>query len=452
MNKYKAILLALFSLGWSASALAQDAAPAAAPTIDSGDTAWVMISTALVLLMTPGLAFFYGGMARTKNVVSTLFQNFAALGVVGILWAICGYTFAFGNTANGFLGSMDFLFLNNVGATPNTDYAGTIPHSVFMLFQCMFAVITPILITGAIAERVKFKGLLFFVALWSLAVYFPVAHWVWGVGGFIRGFGALDFAGGLVVHMTAGFSALVACYLLKKRNDHGKVEHKPYDTGMVFLGTALLWFGWFGFNAGSAVAANGLAGQAFGTTFFASATAFLTWMFVDWFRKGKPSAVGACVGAVAGLVTVTPAAGFVSFGSAILIGLMAGVICNYAVTFVKDVLKLDDTLDVFACHGVGGFLGVISTALFAQKAINPAGADGVFFGSMDLLKPHLMGAFAVIAWSMVCTFVVYKIVDVTVGMRVNADEENVGLDHSQHGEEINSNFAPHVADRKQRVG
>lgn len=423
----------------AAAAPVADAAAAAAPAIDTGDTSWVLVSAALVMVMTPGLAFFYAGMTRTKNVVSTLFQNYAALGVIGLVWAICGYSLAFGPSNGGFIGQLSYLFLNGVGQTANADYSATIPHALFMLFQMMFAIITPVLMTGAIAERSKFSGFLLFMALWSLVVYSPVAHWVWGVGGFIRNMGALDFAGGMVVHMTAGFSALMAVILMKSRHDFGKTEVKPYDTGMVLLGTALLWVGWFGFNAGSALGANGLAAQAFGTTFFAAAAAFVSWMVVDTVRKGKPSAMGACVGAVAGLVTITPAAGFVSFGSAILMGLICGVVCNYAVSMIKETFKLDDSLDVIGCHGVGGFLGTVLTAVFASKAVNPAGADGAIYGNFALLKTHLVAAGIVAVASIVGTFIVYKIADLALGMRVSLDDEKAGLDHSQHGEQINSN-------------
>jgi len=309
-----------------------------------------------------------------------------------------------------------------------------------MIFQCMFAVITPVLMTGALAERVKFNGLVAFIALWSLLVYAPAAHWVWGVGGFIRDMGAIDFAGGMVVHMTAGLSAAFAVWLLKSRRDFGRVEIKPYDTGMVLLGTTLLWVGWFGFNAGSALSASGLAAHAFCTTFFASAMTMVTWMAMDLFRRKKTSAMGAGVGAVAGLVTITPAAGFVSFSSALLMGLIAGVVCYVAIAFIKERLKLDDSLDVIGCHGVGGTLGTILTAIFASKAVNPAGADGLINGSAVLLKAHLIGAVAILALSAVGTIVAFKLADMIFGMRVSESEEREGLDISQHGEAINGVF------------
>lgn len=429
-------------------AWAQDAATAAAPAkLDTGDTAWVLASTALVLLMTPGLAFFYGGMVRTKNVVSTLFQSFFAIALVGLIWAVCGYSLAFAK-GNGFLGSLDWAFLNGVGQEPFADYSATVPHAAFMLFQAMFAVITPALFTGAFAERVKFKSWLAICALWSVCVYAPVAHWVWGVGGWIRELGGLDFAGGLVVHMTAGFSALALAMVFGKRRDFGS-ETKAYDAGYVLLGTSLLLFGWFGFNAGSALGANGLAAQAFGTTFFAACAATVTWTLVDTFLRGKPSAIGAAIGCVAGLVAVTPAAGFVSFGSAILIGAIAGSVCNFAARFVKSALKLDDSLDVFACHGVGGAIGVIMTGLLSSKAINSAGADGLIYGNITVLKANIIGAAAVGVFSFVGTFVLAKAVGIVFGLRVNDQEETAGLDASEHDELINSNFLTPVQEHHQ---
>lgn len=412
--------------------------PAAA---DSGDTAWILVSSALVLLMTPGLAFFYAGMVRTKNVVSTLFQNVASLSIIGLLWCVIGYSLAFSGNVGGIIGDLNWVFLNGVGQAPNSDYSSTIPHMLFMMFQGMFAIITPVLISGAVAERFKFKAWLAFIACWSLVVYAPVAHWVWGTGGWIRMLGGLDFAGGLVVHITAGYSALVAAYLLGKRRDFGTSHAKPYDTGMVVLGTTLLWFGWFGFNAGSALAANGLAAHAFVTTFIGAAAAGLVWSLVDNFTKGKPSVMGACIGVVAGLVAVTPAAGFVSVGSAMLIGILAGAICNFASIFVREKLRLDDSLDVFACHGIGGTLGAILTAVFASKEINSAGADGLVAGSADLLKANLVGAGAVMAFSMAATFVIIKLLSLITTVRVSDAEENEGLDTTQHDEVINSEVA-----------
>ncbi len=416
-----------------------------APTLNSGDTAWVLVSTALVLLMTPGLAFFYGGMVRTKHVVSTLFQSFVALGAVGIVWCVAGYSLAFSGDVGGFVGNLNWAMLNGVGQTPNADYAATIPHLLFMAFQCMFAVITPALITGALAERLGFKGWVMFAALWSLLVYAPIAHWVWGVGGWIRNLGGLDFAGGMVVHMSAGFSALVGAIVLKKRQDFGQAETRPYDTGFILLGTALLWFGWFGFNGGSALSANGIAVQAFCTTFFAAAAAGISWTLVDNFVKGKPSAAGFGIGVVVGLVAVTPASGFVSVGSSLIIGLLAGSICNFTAIFIKEKLKIDDSLDVFACHGVGGTLGTVLTPLFASKAVNDAGADGILFGNFAPMQANLLGAVAVAGFSMVATFVLIKVVGIFTALRVSDQDEKAGLDFSQHAEVINSIVAePHT--------
>ena len=429
-------------LGMPTIALAEGATAA---KIDTGDTAWVLVSAAMVLFMTPGLAFFYGGMVRSKNVLSTLFQNYAALAVVGLLWAVCGYSLVFSGDHAGLIGDLNWAFLNGVGQEPNTAYAPTIPHLAFMIYQCMFAVITPALITGAFAERISFKAWLPFMALWALLVYFPVAHWVWGTGGWIHQMGGIDFAGGMVVHMSAGFSALVAAILLGKRRGFPDQENKPHDSGMILLGTALLWFGWFGFNAGSALGANGLAAQAFSTTFFASAAAMASWTLVDWIMKGTPSAVGAAVGAVAGLATVTPAAGFVTIGSAMLIGFAAGFICNFAVMGVKNTFKIDDTLDVFGCHGIGGTLGVVLTGVFATKSVNPAGADGLLYGGTHFFGVQCISALAIAAFSVVTTIAIIKLVEVFVPMRVPSAEEDAGLDFSQHSESIGSAVVPEGA-------
>ncbi len=433
---YVAPILTGLSALFASSTLSAEVATS---TIDSGDTAWVLVSTALVLLMTPGLALFYGGMVRTKNVVSTMFQNFAALSVVGLVWVIAGYSLAFSSSGSGLIGNLNWFMLNGVGQEANPDYSATIPHVLFMLFQCMFAIITPALITGAFAERVNFKSWLLFAGIWSLVVYAPVAHWVWGVGGWIRELGGLDFAGGLVVHITAGSSALVAAIVLGKRKDFGQESH-PYDSSLVMIGTALLWFGWFGFNAGSALGANGLAAHAFAVTFVGAAAAALTWSLVDIYTKTKPTAIGFCIGAVAGLVTITPAAGFVSLSSAISFGLISGALCNFAAMTIKEKLKLDDTLDVFACHGLGGIIGSILTPIFASKAVNPAGADGLLAGNSAPLIANLAGTGAVIAYSMVATFVIIKAVGFLSVLRVNSNEESNGLDQSQHGEVINANF------------
>jgi Amt family ammonium transporter len=422
-RKYLALLFAMLLLPTTAFA-----------AIDTGDTSWMLVSTALVLLMTPGLAFFYAGMVRTKNSVSTLYQNIIALGVIGLVWVIIGFSLAFSG-GDGFIGDTAKMMFNGVGQEP--DGSATIPFVLFAMFQMMFAIITPALMIGAFAERIRFSSWLIVLVLWSLAVYSPVAHWVWGSTGWLFAKGALDFAGGFVVHMTAGFSALVAAIVLGKRRDFGGV-HKPHDIGMIVLGTGLLWFGWFGFNAGSALASNGLAAHALTTTFISAAAAMLMWTMVDHIKDGKPTAMGGCIGVVAGLVAITPGAGFVSVSSAIIIGLTAGVVCNIVARMVKGTFKIDDSLDVFACHGIGGLIGVIMTGLLASKAVNAAGSDGLLNGGDTLLAANLTGAGAVAVYSMVVTFIILKAVNIISPLRVSDADEAAGLDISQHGEKINS--------------
>jgi ammonium transporter, Amt family len=419
-----------------ALALAETAAPAAS-TINSGDTAWMLVSTALVLLMVPGLAFFYAGMVRSKNVVSTLFQNMMSISVVGLLWVAIGFSLAFVGDHGGFIGTTAAFMLKGIGQNP--DGAATIPHLLFMAFQMMFAIITPALITGAFAERVNFKAWILFSALWSLAVYVPVAHWVWSPTGWLFGLGALDFAGGFVVHMTAGFSALVAALMFGKRRDFGEAQ-RPYDVGMITLGTALLLFGWLGFNGGSALTSGGLAVQAVVNSVVAAAAAFLMWSATDSFKDGKPTLVGACIGLVAGLVAITPASGYVSVPAAMVIGSVTGVVCNLVARFIKG-KGIDDTLDVFACHGVGGTIGAIATGLFASTVINPAGAKGLLYGGSALLNANLTGALAVAAYSVAVTFVLFKVVGAVTPLRVTDSEEALGLDEALHGEQINGLFA-----------
>jgi Amt family ammonium transporter len=404
-----------------------------AAAINSGDTAWLLVATALVLLMTPGLAFFYAGMVRSKNAVSTLFQNMISLAVVGVLWIAIGFSLAFSGDVGGFIGTTAAAMLQGVGQAP--DGTSTIPYLLFMAFQMMFAIITPALMTGAFAERVKFKAWLLILVLWSLAVYAPVAHWLWSPSGWLAASGALDFAGGFVVHMTAGYSALIAAIMLGKRRDFGQTV-KPHNIGMIVLGTGLLWFGWFGFNAGSALGANGVAVQAFVTTFTSAAVAFLAWVLVDTMKDGKPTIVGGCIGIVAGLVAITPGAGYVTVSSAVLIGFLAGVICNLAARFVKNKAKIDDSLDVFACHGVGGTIGVLMTALLATTAVNAAGADGLFNGGEKLFMANLWGMLAVPLYSAVVTFIIIKLVGLITPLRVTDGDENQGLDQNQHGEKI----------------
>jgi Amt family ammonium transporter len=401
--------------------------------VDTGDTAFVLMCAALVMLMTPGLAFFYGGMVRGKNVLSTLMQSFVAVAVISVQWILWGYTLSFGPDRAGFIGALDWLGLSGVGLEPNTDYAGTIPHQAFMIYQCMFAVITPALITGAIAERMRFKTYLVFIVLWATLVYDPIAHWVWAVGGFMRGMGALDFAGGTVVHISSGISALVAAVVLGRRRGFPDSPMPPHNLPFTLLGAGLLWFGWFGFNAGSALSAGGLAASAFVVTNTAAAAATLAWILMDWFVKGRPTALGAASGAVAGLVAITPAAGFVSPLSAIAIGALGGVVCFAAVSF-RGKTGVDDSLDVFGVHGVGGTLGALLTGVFASTAINPAGADGLVHGNVKLLGTQLVAVLITWVYAGGITFVLLKVLDATMGLRVSEDAEDAGLDLDQHRE------------------
>ncbi len=400
--------------------------------IDTGDTAWVLLCTALVMLMTPALGFFYGGLVRKKNVLSTIMHSFFILALISVQWVLWGYTLAFGPDKGGLIGGFAFLGLRGVGAEPNADYAATIPHSAFMMFQMMFAVITPALITGAFAERKRFKAFVIFTLAWATFVYAPVAHWVWGVGGWLRTMGALDFAGGTVVHVTSGVSALVAATVLGKRVGFGKEAMDPHDLTMTVLGAGLLWFGWFGFNAGSALGANGLAANAFMVTNTSAAMAALTWMTISWLRHGQPSVLGAAAGAVAGLVAITPAAGYVDASAAIAIGFGAGLLCFFALELLKR--RVDDALDVFAVHGVGGIWGALATGIFAQKAINPAGADGLLYGNPKQLLIQAAAVLACAAFSGIVTVVILKAIDLVIGLRVPEREEVLGLDTTQHGE------------------
>lgn len=400
--------------------------------MDSGNTAWVLTSAALVMLMTPALGFFYGGLVRRKNVLSTLMHSMFTLALVSVVFVLIGYTLAFGPDKGGLIGGMDFAALRNVGMGAGP-WNATIPHMAFIAFQTMFAVITPALITGAIAERVSFKAYVLFTAVWSMLVYAPLAHWVWG-GGWLFNIGALDFAGGTVIHISSGVAAIVAARMIGPRKDFGTDETEAHDMTMTVLGTGLLWFGWFGFNAGSALAADGLAAHAFVVTNIAAAMASMTWLAASWVRHGHPSVLGSCAGAVAGLVGITPAAGFVSPSSAILIGLGAGLFCFFAVDLLKKVIKLDDALDVFAVHGVGGIWGALATGLFADTAINPAGQDGLFNGNPEQLGIQLLAAAVAAGFSIVATFLILKVVDLAVGLRVVEEDEILGLDTSLHGE------------------
>jgi ammonium transporter, Amt family len=401
--------------------------------IDSGDTAFVLVSAALVLLMTPGLAFFYGGMVRGKNVLGTMMQSVMAIAVITIQWIVIGYSLGFGPDKGHLIGGLEWIGLRGVGMAPNPDYAATIPHQAYMIYQCMFAVITPALITGAIAERMKFKTYLVFMLLWSTLVYDPIAHWVWGAGGWLHNMGALDFAGGTVVHISSGVSALVAALMIGQRRGYPDTPMPPHNLPFTLLGAGLLWFGWFGFNAGSAVTAGALSTSAFIATNTAAASATIAWVMMDWLIKGRPTALGAASGAVAGLVAITPASGYVGPLSAIVIGAAAGCVCFLAVT-VRAKTSLDDSLDVFGVHGTGGTLGALLTGLFAQKAINAAGADGLFFGNAALFGTQVIAVLATWVYSAAVTFVLLKVLDATMGLRVNAEQEDEGLDVAEHGE------------------
>jgi Amt family ammonium transporter len=401
--------------------------------MNAANTAFVLFSAALVMLMTPGLALFYGGMVRTKNVLATIMQNFVLLGLIGVQWALIGYSLAFGPDIGGIIGNLDWLGLAGVRAEPFKAYSETIPHGAFMIFQMMFAIITPALITGAWAERLKFSSFLVFILLWATLVYDPVCHWVWGDGGWLKGLGALDFAGGTVVHINAGIAALVAALVVGKREGFGKEAFIPHNLTMTILGAGLLWFGWFGFNAGSALAADGLATSAFIATHLASCAAVLAWIGVEWIVRGKPTTLGAASGAVAGLVAVTPAAGFVGPMSAILIGIGAGFLCYMAV-LAKVKLGYDDSLDVVGVHGVGGVWGALATGLFACKAVNSAGADGLFFGNPAQLGIQVVAVLVTLVYSFVLTWILLKIIDATMGLRVTQDEEVAGLDLIEHQE------------------
>jgi Amt family ammonium transporter len=401
--------------------------------MNAGDTAFVLMSAALVMLMTPGLALFYGGMVRNKNALGTIMHSFIVLGVITLEWVLWGYSMAFGPDHGGIVGGLDWFGLKGVGMEPSPDYGSTIPHLAFMIFQCMFAVITPALITGAFAERLKFSASLLFTILWASLVYNPLAHWVWGVGGWMGGMGALDFAGGTVVHISSGISALAAAILVGRRLGYGSTAYIPHNLPMTITGAALLWFGWFGFNAGSALASNGLAASAFVVTHVASAAAAISWILVEKFHRGKPTTLGAASGAVAGLVAITPASGFVGPISAIVIGALAGLFC-YGGVMLKSKLGYDDSLDVVGIHGIGGTWGALATGLFASTAANPDGANGLFFGNPAQLWLQFLSVVATMVFAFVMTVIILRIVDALVGLRVTEEEEEKGLDISLHNE------------------
>ncbi len=401
--------------------------------IQAGDTAFVLFSAALVLLMTPGLAMFYGGMVRGKNVLGTFMQSFFLISLITFEWVILGYSMSFGPDVGGLTGNLAWAWLCGVGAAPNPDYAATIPHSVFMIFQCMFAVITPALITGAFAERVRFAPFLVFSLLWAVLVYNPVCHWVWGAGGWLKALGVVDFAGGIVVHLTCGAAALAAVFVAGPRRDYGRRQFFPHNLPMTLMGTGLLWFGWFGFNGGSALAADGVAATAFVNTHLGGMAGMAMWIIVEWRHRGKPTTLGAASGAVAGLATITPAAGFVAAPAAMVIGLVAGGAC-YLGVLCKARLGYDDSLDVVGIHGLGGLLGTLMLGLFATKAVNAAGVDGLFYGNAAQLGVQALGAGVVLVYALALSWGLLKLVDKTMGLRLAPEAESQGLDQAEHTE------------------
>ncbi len=444
-------MLALFSSTVSAQATA-----AVAPTVDSGDTAWMIVAIALVLLMTmPGLALFYGGLVRRKNVLNVFMQCFMIVAVISIEWVICGYSLSFGSSKGflaPFIGGFDWAFLQNINLGDLSPYfishsqtaldgttVGTIPHIVFIMFQCMFAVITPALIIGAFAERIKFKGFLVFTILWSLLIYNPVAHWVWSADGWLFKLGALDFAGGTVVHINAGIAAIVTAVMLGKRRDYKGHAIPAHNITYVVMGAGLLWFGWFGFNAGSGLAADGLAGNAFMVTHIAAATAALTWALIDWFVDKRPTVVGISTGAVAGLVAITPAAGFVGVTGALIIGVVVSLVCYGMVAFIKPKLGYDDSLDAFGVHGIGGIIGAILTGVLATPAIQSA-YSGAAYGNWHQLLVQLIAVGATILYSGIGTIILFKVTDKIFGLRASDKQEAIGLDETQHGETAYTKF------------
>lgn len=407
----------------------------AGSVINGADTVWVLIAAALVMLMTPGLAFFYGGLVRRKNVLSILMQCFMMLSVISLQWVFCGYSLSFGPDLFGIVGSLDWVGLKNVGMDPSS-YAPTIPHTAFVIFQMMFAVITPALIIGAFAERMRFAAFVVFSLLWTTLVYDPVTHWMWGQGGFLgaQGMGAVDFAGGIVVHINAGMAALAAVIVLGKRKGFPDAISPPHNLPVAVLGAGLLWFGWYGFNAGSALAVNNVAVSAFMCTHIAGAAAGLVWCILDWVKFGKPTTLGMITGAVAGLAAVTPGAGYVAVSGAIWIGLLSGIICWLAVTALKAKYQYDDSLDAFGVHGVGGIWGTIAVGIWATRSVNPAGVSGLFYGNPLQLWIQLKAVGITMVYSFVMSLVLFKVVDFVIGLRVKEHEEAIGLDLTQHRE------------------
>lgn len=409
--------------------------------MNTGDTSFIFMSTALVFLMTPGLAFFYGGMVRRKNVLNTILSTFFIAGLASILWIVVGYSLSFGEDVGGIMGSLQWYGFNGVGWEPNGDYAATIPHNLFASFQMMFAIITPALITGALVERMKFSSLFMFIVLWSFLVYYPMAHMVWGVGGLIRELGAIDFAGGNVVHISSGVSALVASIMLGKRKGYGMTDYHPHNIPLVVIGASLLWFGWFGFNGGSALGANGLAVHALITSNTSAAMALLTWMFIEKITRGKPTLLGAATGAVVGLVAITPGAGFVPIWASIIIGALVSPICYFGVSTIKHKFGYDDALDAFGCHGIGGIWGAIATGLFAHRSIHSATQwNGLFFGDTRLFTAQVVSILITIILAVVGTFAIMKVLQFFMEIRVNHMEEIEGLDKAEHSENAYPSF------------
>ncbi len=427
-------IFTLIPIAWGADAEVATEVASKAVEISAGDTAWVLISSAFVFFMTPGLALFYGGMVRSKSVLTTIMQSFFIVGLITVQWVLIGYSLAFGPDVNGLIGDLSWVGLAGVGLEANADYAATIPQLAFVAFQCMFAVITPALITGAFAERMRFPAFVVFTLAWATFIYDPMAHWVWGVGGWLRNLGALDFAGGTVIHILSGVSGLVACIMLGKRKGFGKTPMLPHHLPMTILGASILWFGWFGFNAGSALGANGLAANAFLVTQVAAAAAMVSWVIVEWKHNGKPTVLGAASGCVAGLVAITPAAGFVTAVPAVLIGLLSGVICYISVAVVKAKLGYDDSLDAFGVHGVGGTWGAIATGLWATTSVNEAGANGLFYGNPDLVITQVITVLVAWGLAIVGTFVILKTLGLFMQLRVDESDEVSGIDLSEHGE------------------
>ncbi|MBI4444399.1 MAG: ammonium transporter [Acidobacteria bacterium] len=421
-----------FLLGLSVSG-EELAATEAGPFVDPGDTAWLLLSSALVLFMTPGLALFYAGMVRKKNVLGTMMHSFIAMGLISVQWVLFGCTLSFGPDKAGLVGGLEWIGLRGVGMAPNADYAATVPHQAFMIFQAMFAIITPSLFSGAFAERIRFAPFLVFMFAWATLVYDPLAHWVWGVGGWMRELGALDFAGGTVVHISSGISALALAFLIGKRKGFGSDVILPNNLTMTVLGASILWFGWFGFNAGSALTSGGLAASTFVVTHTSAAAASLGWVAMDWVVRKKPTVLGAASGAVASLVAITPASGFVGPLSAMVIGVAASILCYMAILW-KTRKGFDDSLDVWGVHGVGGTWGALATGIFAQKTINPAGKDGLLFGNPGLLWIQFITVVATWAWAIIMTIILYKLISTFMDFRVAFEEEEIGLDLTQHGE------------------